>query len=149
MQNLEGFLTVDLKLWIFGTIRKMQHGADWNHAWEETYREIGGQSIESGKKGCPMNGAKTLYLLGRIKGSDIPYRKPSLRDVWENYSKNGVYSVLALECLSRDPNISLSRLWTSIQKRVREDLGEEPAKSNQGGPTVAYKLWHLGLITSP
>ena len=22
----------------------------------------------------------------------------------------------------------------------------EPARSNQGGPTVAYKLWHLGLI---
>ncbi len=149
MQTLEAFLAVDLKSWVLGTIKKVQQGADWNHAWQETYRELGGKSAESGKKGCPMNGTRTLYLLGRIKGSDMPYQNPPLRDVWENYSKNGVYSLIALEYLSRNPSISLNGLWSSIQKRVREDLGEEPAKSNQGGTTVAYKLWHLGLIANP
>ena len=35
------------------------------------------------------------------------------------------------------------------KERVREELGEEPALSNQGGPTVAYKLWNLGVIVNP
>ncbi len=143
------FLSVDLKSWVFGTIKKVQQGTDWNNAWQKTYRELGGKSDESGKKGCPMNGTKTLYLLGRINGSNMPYKNPPLHDVWESYSRNGVYAILALEILSRNPSISLNDLWSRIQERVREELGEEPALSNQGGPTVAYKLWNLGLIVNP
>jgi hypothetical protein len=149
MTNPGTFLSVDLKSWVFGTIKKIQQGTDWNNAWQKTYRELGGKSEESGKKGCPMNGTKTLYLLGRIKGSNMPYKNPLPREVWENYSKNGVYTLLALEILSRNPSISLNDLWSEIQERVREELGEEPALSNQGGPTVAYKLWNLGLIVNP
>ena len=96
-----------------------------------------------------MNGTKTLYLLGRISGNDMPYQSPPLLEVWKNYSKNGVYALLALEILSLHPNISLNNLWHRIQERVRNELGEEPALSNQGAPTVAYKLWNLGLIVNP
>lgn len=149
MQLPGQFLSVDLKSWVSDTIDKVQKGADWNDAWQETYKDIGGKSKESGKKGCPMNGTKTLFLLGRIKGSNMPYKNPPLREVWDNYSKNGVYAFLSLETISRNPSISLNGLWLIIQKRVREELGEEPAQSNQGGPTVAYKLWHLGLIANP
>ena len=149
MANPGTFLSVDLKSWVFGTIKKVQQGTDWNNAWQKTYRELGGKSEESGKKGCPMNATKTLYLLGRINGSNIPYKNLPPREVWENYSKNGVYALLALEILSRNPSISLNDLWSKIQERVRGELGEEPALSNQGGPTVAYKLWNLGLIVNP
>ena len=140
------FLKVDLASWVYDTIEKVQKGDNWNTAWEKTYWDLGGTSIESGRKGCPMIGTKTLYLLGRIKNSDMPYQNLPLRDVWENYSKNGAYSILALEGLSQNPDISLTELWRYIQLLIREDLGEEPACSNQGGPTAAFKLWHLGLI---
>jgi len=140
------FLNVDLESWVFGTIKKVEKGSGWNIAWQDTYREIGGKSLESGKKSCPMNGAKTLYLLGRIKGSNISFKHLSPRVAWETYSKNGTYAILALECLDREPELSLADLWLTIQNRIRNDLAEVPANSNQGGPTVAYKLWHLGQI---
>ena len=140
------FLKVDLASWIYDTIEKVQKGDDWNTAWEKTYWELGGTSVERGRKGCPLNGAKTLYLLGRIKNSDVPFQNLPLRDVWNNYSKNGAYSVLALEGLSQNPDVSLTGLWRYIQCRIRDELGEEPARSNQGAPTVAFNLWHLGLI---
>ncbi len=146
MQNFTTVMSVDLKPWVFGTIKKVKRGSDWNRAWRETYHSIGGTSLESGKKVCPKAGVKTLYLLGRIKGGDMPYRNPPLREVWEDYSKNGAYSILALEGLSQNHNISLTDLWRYIQNRIRKELREEPAASNQGALTVAFKLWHLGLI---
>jgi hypothetical protein len=63
MQDKETFFNVDLKSWVFGTIKKVEQGVEWNPAWQDTYREVGGKSEESGKKGCPMNGTKTLYLI--------------------------------------------------------------------------------------
>ena len=93
-----------------------------------------------------MIGVKTLYLLGRIKDSDIAFQNLPLRDVWNNYSKNGAYSILALEGLSQNPEVSIHDLWHYIQHRIRDELGEEPSKSEQGGPTIAFKLWHIGLI---
>ena len=140
------FFNIDLKAWIKETINLVQSGENWNKAWQKTYRNLGGQSVESGEKGCPMNGTKTLYLLGRIKDSNMPYQNPPLRDVWDNISKNGVYSLLTLELLEKNPDWDIDQIWTEVQKQVRKRLGEEPAKSNQGGPTVAYKLWHNGLI---
>ena len=144
--NLSQFLGINLKVWVYDTIKKVQAGNGWNAAWEETYWKLGGKSVHSGRKGCPMIGTKTLYLLGRIKNSDMPYQNLPLRDVWNNYSKNGAYSILALKGLSQNPDISIPDLWRYIQHQIHEELGEEPARSNQGGPTVAFKLWHLGMI---
>lgn len=144
--NHSHFLGVDLNAWVYDTIKKVEAGNSWNAAWEETYWKLGGKSVHSGRKGCPMIGTKTLYLLGRIKNSDMAFQNLPLRDVWNNYSKNGAYSILALEGLSQNPDISRTELWRYIQHRVREELGEDPAHSNQGGPTVAFKLWHLGMI---
>ena len=149
MKDLNKFLNVDLESWVFGTIKKVQQsGINWNAAWKQTYEEIGGKSPESGRKGCPMKGAETLYLLGRINGGNMPFKASSFHDVCQNFSKNGAYAILALDVLSQEPGILLTALWCRIQTRVRE-LGECPAKSNQGGPTVAFKLWHLGLINNP
>jgi len=121
------FLIVNLELWVFGTIKKVEKGSKWNIAWQDTYREIGGKSLESGKKVCPMSGTKTLYLLGRIKGGNISFKHLSPRVVWEEFSKNGTYAILALECLDRDPNLSLADLWLTVQNRIKSELGEEPA----------------------
>ena len=123
MTNPGTFLSVDLKSWVFGTIKKVQQGTDWNNAWQKTYRELGGKSEESGKKVCPMKGTKTLYLLGRINGSNMPYKNPPPREVWENNSKNGVYALLALEILSRNPSISLNDLWSRIPRTRARRIG--------------------------
>ena len=146
MKTDSNYFNTDLKAWISRTINLVQSGKNWNEAWQKTYRDLGGRSTESGKKGCPMNGTKTLYLLGRIKDSSMPYRNPPLQDVWNNISKNGVYSLLTLELLDKNPDWDIEKIWTEVRKQVRNRLGEEPAKSNQGGPTIAYKLWHNGLI---
>ena len=146
MMNYSQYMGIHLISWVRGTIKKVQEGDDWNAAWEKTYWYLGGKSVHSGRKGCPKIGTKTLYLLGRIKNSNVPYQNLPLRDVWNNYSINGAYAVLALEGLSQNPDILLTDLWPYIQHRVREELGEEPAQSNQDGPTVAFKLWHLGMI---
>ena len=143
--DLDRFCNISLKDWVLGTIKKVEHGADWNCAWIKTYFELGGKSRESGTKGCPKKGAETLYLLGRIKGFGR-FKNPGLRDIRRDYSKNGAYAILALEYIQQDPSISQSELWSKIQEGIRRELNEDPANTNQGGPTVAYKLWHLGLI---
>ena len=144
--NYSQYMGITLKSWVLGTIKKVHGGDNWNDAWEKTYWVLGGKSVHSGRKRCPMIGTKTLYQLGRIKNSNMPYQNLPLRDVWQNYSRNGAYAELALEGLSQNPDILLPYLWHYIQRRVREELGEEPAQSNQGSPTVAFKLWHLGMI---
>jgi len=146
MTNNEVMYNVLLKDWVLGTIRGVEAGEDWNASWRRTYRAIGGKSDSIGQKGCPCKGTQTLYELGRIKNTRKPLRKPGLREIWDNYTKNGTYSILALELLRENPEINLTDLWILIQSRIRSDLSEEPAGSNQGGPTIAFKLWHLGMI---
>ena len=145
MQDLRTYLYIDIERWVFGAIEKVKQGADWNHAWQETYRQLGGKKDKTMEKVCPRKGAETLYLLGRIKGGRKERKNSSLHEVLHNYSKNGVYAVLALDELELNPDISLKDLWEKIRARVQNDLDEKPAISNQGGPTVAFKLWHLGL----
>ena len=143
--GLDRFYKISLKDWVLGTIKKVERGAKWNCAWLKTYFELGGKSESSGSKPCPKKGAETLYLLGRIKGFGC-FQNPGLRDIREGYSKNGAYAILALEYIQRDPDISLSELWSKIQERIRLELNEEPADNDQDSPRVAYKLWHLELI---
>ncbi len=142
--DLDRLYNISLKDWVLCTIKKVEQGADWNCAWIKTYFELGGKSESSGSKSCPMKGAENLYRLGRIKGFGR-FQNPGLRDIWD-CSRNGAYAILALDYIQRKCNISQSELWSNIQERIRRELNEEPAKTNQGGPTVAYKLWHLGLI---
>jgi len=143
--KLRNLYNIDLKDWVLNTIEKVEKGADWNHAWKKTYFDLGGKRRESGSKFSPMNSAEVLYQLGRIKGNGQPFRNPELKEIW-NCSTNGAYAILALKFISKKPDISRSELWPMIQDRIRSELSEEPAKFNQGALSVAYKLWHLGLI---
>ena len=47
---------------------------------------------------------------------------------------------------ARSPHLSKISVLPEIQQAVRREVGDEPARTNQGGPTLAYQLWHLGLI---
>ena len=139
------FYNVDLAAWVYGTIEKHRLGVSWPAAWVETYEDIGGVSTSSGTKGCPMMAARTLYELGRIKNGSMPFRDCDILELW-NLSRNGTYAILATRLLRANPDLSKTSLWREIQQTVRREVGEEPARTNQGGPTLAYQLWHLGLI---
>ena len=144
--SYQTFYSVDLAAWVYGTIeKKHQQGKPWRLAWVETYREIGGNSASSGEKGCPMSAAKTLYGLGRIKNGGMPFRDCEIPELW-NHFRNGSYAIIATKLLRRNPHLSKTSLWREIQQAVRREVGDEPARTNQGGPTLAYHLWHLGLI---
>ena len=139
------FYNVDLVDWVYGTIEKHERGVSWGAAWGETYREIGGSSKASGEKGCPRAAAKTLHEFGRLKDGGLPYKVCEISELW-NHSRNGTYAILATRLLWANPHLSKASLWREIQEAVRREAGHEPACSNQGGPTLAYQLWHLGLI---
>ena len=139
------FLRVDLPEWVFGTIDKVRGGQEWADAWRATYCEIGGRSRETGRKGCPMVAARTLYEYGRIRGGGTDYRDCDLAALWE-HGRNGTYAMLAIRLLRERPDLGKAALWQRIRKTVRRELGGEPAASNQGGPTLAFQLFHLGLI---
>ena len=129
----------------FGTIAKVGEGESWAKAWLATYKEIGGQSRESGKKDCPRVAAKTLYEFGRITDGGTPFVVWDIDKLWGR-SRNGTYAMLAIELLGADPTLNVTQLWARTQEAVRRKTGDEPAATNQGGVTLAYKLWHLGLI---
>lgn len=138
------FYNVDLAAWLYGTIEKHRQGVSWPAAWVETYGQIGG-ATSSGQKGCPMMAARTLYELGRVKNCGLPFRDCEITELWLE-SRNGTYAILATRLLRANPHLSKTSLWWEIQRAVRREVGDEPARTNQGGPTLAYQLWHLGLI---
>ena len=143
--SYRNFLKVDLVKWVYRTVDKYQHGKSWGDAWPETYREIGGLSESVGLKFCPMKAAKTLYEFGRIKDGGIPFKDCEIPKLWQ-VSKNGTYAILATRLLRENPSLSKTELWREIQRAVRREVGEVPARSDQGGPKLTFQLWHLGLI---
>ena len=46
------------------------------------------------------------------------------------------------------PGLNKTNLWLEIQESVRREVGDEPAASEQGGPSLTFQLWHLGLIVA-
>ena len=139
------FYSVDLAAWVYRTIEKHRQGTSWPRAWVETYREIGG-ATSSGEKICPMMAARTLYELGRIKDGGKPFKDHETSELWEKYGKNGTYAILATRLLRENPLLSKTSLWPEIQQAVRCEVGDEPARTDEDGPRLAYQLWHLGLI---
>ncbi len=54
--------------WVLNTVSKGDKGMEWRDAWSESYFQMGGKSLSNSIKACPLNGTKTLYEFGRIKG---------------------------------------------------------------------------------
>ena len=139
------FYKVDLAAWVYGTVEKCRQGESWRPAWIETYREIGGVSDTSSQKLCPMIAARTLSECGRLKNGGLPFRECEIPELW-NHSRNGTYAIVATRLQRADSSLDKNSLWREIQRAVRREVSEEPAGSNQGGPTLTFQLWHLGLI---
>ena len=143
-----------LTCWIRGTIEKMNRFRkrdiqSWSHYWLETYKELGGQSDESGSKGCPQHAAYGLWRLGRIKEANISYQQKTIKSINQEYGKNAAYAVLALDLLEkRQAARDKANLWIQVQDKYRKTVHEKPAKSQQGAITVAVTLFEEGQIVT-
>ncbi len=137
-----------LECWIYGTIEKCQQGESWSDAWCKTYRELGGESEENGKKSCRMKAAEALYEFGRIKDSGRPFKDCSdVSELWTGtLGRNGTYAILATRLLAEKWYPSTAELWKDIREAVKREVGDKPAVNENGGAAVPYKLWCIGLI---
>ena len=129
--------------------RETESSSEWNKFWEETYFELGGKSACSACKGCPKKAGYTLWYLGRIKESNRERVEMSIVDVKNNrrFLKNGAYAILGQEILSKSPTpLTKSDLFSKIQNEYREGTEDDPAKSDQGGPTLTWILFKAGML---
>jgi hypothetical protein len=126
--------------WVLGTVNKMSRSgaADklaWNDSWIQTYRELGGQSEESGNKPCPRAGVYGLWFFGRLRDGGRP-----ILDFWTvdrtnqqlGRNKNAAYSIIAADLLIQGAAPSAKTLWPAIQAEYVKHTGHEPAVSEQG-----------------
>ena len=84
----EQFQGMALRRWVYRTIEKVKCDIAWSDAWTATYWETGGRSESTGRKGCPMVAARTLYEYGRIQDSGTPYSDWDIDCLWRE-SRNG------------------------------------------------------------
>ena len=94
-----------------------------------------------------MAAARTLYRFGLLRNAGLSYREFDIPDLWRS-NRNGTYVRIAVRLLRAEPALDKPSLWSAIQDAVRRETGDEPARTNQGGPTLAFQLWHLGLIVA-
>jgi hypothetical protein len=143
---------IPLTRWIRGTIDKMKgfgksDTQSWSHYWLETYKELGGQSVESGSKGCPQHAAYGLWRLGRITETNIPYQHKAINSINQEFGKNAAYAVIALDLLEKQQAArDNAALWIQVQDLYRRTIHEEPAKSQQGVVALAVILFEEGQI---
>ena len=139
------------KDWILKTTEKMKNNnkedtSSWNFYWEETYSELGGKKESVAHKGCPKKAGYTLWYLGRIKNTGRERIEMDITDILDEISKNGAYAILGQEILYENPELNKSSLFRIIQEEFKKRTKEEPAKSNQGGPTLTWILFKEGLL---
>ena len=127
----------------------MQDSQSWNTFWYKTYEEKGGQSEESGTKGCPKHAAYGLWRLGRIKETNIPYQHQAINSINQEYGKNAVYAILALDLLEKHQDSrNKTNLWNQVREQYKNAFHEEPAISQQGAITVVVTLFEEGQIVT-
>lgn len=142
---------INAREWIRKTIEKMENSEtespfEWNRFWEETYFELGGEKYSVACKGCPKKAGYTLWYLGRIKESNRERMEMSIDEVKNRLSKNGAYALLGQEILSNSLTLNKSDLFRRIQSEYRRRTNDEPAHSDQGGPTLTWILFNAGML---
>jgi len=143
---------IPLSEWVQRTIEKMNRSDKkdsdtWDKCWVETYRELGGQSEESGSKGCPKHAAFGLWRLGYVIGSNVPYHPRSLTSIKQEYGKNTAYAAIAVDLLERGQAASTDeQLWQQVRGIYQQALRDKPAASNQGAVKVAQILFDEGHL---
>ena len=78
----------------------------------------------------------------------MPFECLTYQDVLDKYGKNGIYAIMAIDILQAEQSLNLNSLWKEVQDKYLEEIGENPAKSDQGAATVAFKLFNNRKIIS-
>ena len=86
--------------------------------------------------------------MGRIKESNVTSESLTYKDIRDKYGKNGVYAIMAIDILQDEPSLNLNPLWKKVQDKYKKEIRKNPAKSNQGVATVAFKLFNNRKIIS-
>lgn len=133
--------------WVLRTVSKADKGMEWRNAWSESYFQLGGKSSSNAVKACPLNGTKTLYEFGRIKGQIKQPELATFEQVRE-ISENGLYAFLAIEELKKEPQITHKALWKKVKARVCNIKGSAPSR-DEGTVKVVLALWNENLIQNP
>ncbi|WNM56382.1 DUF6979 family protein [Candidatus Nitrospira allomarina] len=106
MKMAEVLYKIPLTRWVRGTMeRNNAVGNDdmetWSKFWLKTYKDLGGNSDNSGSKECPKYAAYGLWRLGRISNSGKGFQNWTLERINEKLGKNATYAVFALDLLER------------------------------------------------
>lgn len=144
---------IPLVHWVKQTIEKMNAaGKDdfetWSKYWLQTYKDLGGKSDNSGSKECPKHSAYGLWRLGRISNSGKTFQNWTLERINKELGKNAAYAVLALDLLESRNGWSKSELWSKVQERYQQKIGEPSAVSEQGAIRISLGLFTEGQIVS-
>jgi hypothetical protein len=145
--NLPSVLNkIPVTQWVLDTATKMQAAgtkevSDWNRFWLQTYQALGGESDESGSKGCPRAGAYALWFLGRLRAGKRPLQPMTVARINEVLGKNAAYVVIAADLLEGGAPESLDSLWESVRAQYKMHTGEEPAESEQGEIRLVVALF--------
>jgi len=151
------FAHVDIQQWVQGCINRVDGLPDWkerwNQAWYDSYRDAGGLSKHSGKKGCPRSCVKTLYEFGRLQNTALEYQARSRAQILQlartNGYKNGAYGLMAQELLIQNPEqYSNSKELSHCVYASLSDLGAgiSADKKDPGSIHFAYALHRLNML---
>jgi hypothetical protein len=140
--------------WVLGTVEKMHQAGTsevtaWNRYWLQTYRELGGQSHQSGSKGCPRAAAYGLWMLGRLRGGGRATQVWTVDRVKRELGKNAAYAVIAADLLAQGATTSLGELWPIVQAQYTAHTSDEPAGSEQGEVKMVIALFCEQQLIGP
>ena len=79
---------------------------------------------------------------GQNKRKQYASQASTAQDVYDKYGPNGVYAIMAIDVLQAEPSLNLKSLWKKVQDKYKNEIRKNPAKSNQGAVTVAFKLFN-------
>lgn len=117
---------------------------EWNCAWLESYRDLGGMT-SCGEKPCPRAAGYALWRIGVFSGSYDRAVWPFER-VLSEFGKNALYAVLATEVLKNSTSQTIAQIWAEVQRQTRL-FGVEPAKSEQGEVRLVRALHAAGSFS--
>ena len=138
---------INITDWVQSAVLNADSGMRWRDAWSKAYFLLGGKSQSNSIKACPLNGTKTLYNFGRIKGQ-LQQPKIATLEQAREFSENGLYAFLALEELKKQPQIRYKDLWKKVQARSC-DIKGNAQNNDEGTIKVVFSLWNERLIQSP
>jgi hypothetical protein len=112
---------------------------EWNRYWLATYHSLGGESPETGAKGCPKAASFGLWYLGFL--GNRPRLDWTIARIDQELGKNAAYAAIAIKLLLAGASQDIAVLWPAVRDFYHEITGEEAAGSEQGEVRLVVALF--------